>query len=154
MLYNLFQTIAFTDLLDILIVAALIYQILSLLSGTRAANLLKGLGLLLLLRIVAEHLRLYSLEWIIQAGMAVGLVAIIVIFQPELRAGLERIGRGGLLHAPVSTENMSEMVSAVVDAVQRMSRVRMGAIIVFERTTGLRDVVETGVAIHSTVTAE
>lgn len=152
--YNLMLTVRLSDVLDVALVAVLVYHFLLLLAGTRAANLLKGLGLLLLVRIVAERLQFLSLAWIIQAGMAVGLVAIIVIFQPELRAGLERIGRGGLLQAAMPREEVVALVRALTEAVWRMSRTRTGALIVLECRTGLREFVETGVRVDGTTTAE
>ncbi len=154
MFYNLLLTLQLSDLLDITLVAVLCYHLLLLLSGTRAANLLKGLGLLLLVRIVAAHFAFYSVAWIIEAGMTVGLIAIIVIFQPELRAGLERIGRGGVFVEPLEREAIVSIVREISESLARMARSRTGALIVFERRTGLREFIETGVALDSSVTAE
>ena len=154
MLYNLLLTVRLSDVLDVVIVAVLCYHLISLFSGTRAANLLKGIGLLILLRVVAAHFALHSVAWLIDAAMTVGLIAIIVIFQPELRAGLERIGRGGIFIRPLEKEAIVSVVKAIVEATARMSRSRIGALIVLERRTGLREYIDTGLSLDALTSVE
>jgi len=153
-LYNLLLTLRLTDLVDILLVTVLCYHLTCLMSGTRAANLLKGLVFLLLVRMAATELAFYSVAWIIEAGMTVGVMAIIVIFQPELRAGLERIGRGGIFVQRLEREQIDSLVREFSEALARLARSRTGALVVFERRTGLREFVETGVHVGAAVTAE
>ncbi len=154
MFYNLLLTLSLADFLDITFVAVLCYHLVNLLVGTRAANLVKGLLLLLLVRVAAAELAFSSVAWLIEAGMTVGLVALIVIFQPELRAGLERIGRGGVFSAPLERKDIVSLVREISEALARMARSRTGALVVFERRTGLREFIETGVSVDAVVSAE
>lgn len=149
-----FSSLHWTDYVDVLVVAWVIYSLVALLSGTRAANLLKGLGIVFLLRIMTQKLSLYSLEWLMHAFMAVGILAVIIIFQPELRRALEQLGRGGLLRTKLPEQEISWLVKELHNALHRLARGRTGALIVIERQTGLRDLVESGITLDAQVSAE
>jgi diadenylate cyclase len=149
-----------TAVLDILIVAYLIYLILTFIRGTRAVALLNGLLLLLAAAFVATHAGLTATAWLLQKA-GVGLaVAVPVVFQPELRRALEQVGRGrlvGLLTRALPEEG-PQSVSAVVAELRKaaavLSRNRIGALVVLERSTGLGDIAETGIKIDGLLSAE
>jgi diadenylate cyclase len=142
---------------DIAIVAFVVYKLFTLIRGTRAVQLLKGIVLLLLLTQVSGLLHLVTVHWIL-SNLQVGLViALPIVFQPELRRALEQLGRGRLFGGSRSWlggEDADRVVEAVVRAAEMLRRNRFGALIVMERTTGLNDVIETGVKIEGEVSAE
>jgi diadenylate cyclase len=145
-----------TVLLDILLTAVLIYGVMSLIQGTRAVRLIIGAIILLLIYAVAQELGLRLLSGIMQAGAVVALVAFVVIFQPELRRGLDRLGRVGSWRwlAPVDKASHQRVASLLAASAARLARRRAGALIVVERTTGLGDIAETGVALHADLSSE
>lgn len=142
--------------LDVLVVAYLLYRLLLLVRGTRAMQILGGLGTLLLALYVSDKLHLDTLNWLLRQIVPLGPVAIVILFYPELRHALEEFGprfwsRGLSL---LNREDVSEMIMAVVQTVTLLSAKRVGALIVFERQTGLDEVIQTGVALDATVTVE
>jgi diadenylate cyclase len=144
------------EILDILVVAYLIYRLLLLVRGTRALQILGGLGTLLLALMVSDQLHLNTLNWLLKQIVPLGPVAIVILFYPELRHALEEFGprfwsRGLSL---INREDVNEMIEAVVPAVMRLSAHRVGALIVFERRTGLDEIIATGIPLHATVTPE
>lgn len=145
-----------TVLLDIFLTAALIYGVLSLIQGTRAVRLVIGAIILYLVYVVAQDLELRLLSGIMQAGAVVGLVALVVVFQPELRRGLDRLGRVGSWSwlGPADHASYQRVASLLADAAARLSRRRVGALIVIERDTGLGDMAETGVAVNADLSSE
>lgn len=145
--------LSWSDYVDVLAVAAIIYYLLSLLSGTRAANLLKGIGLVFVTKLVAIRLHMYSLTELINGFMTLGVAALVIIFQPELRRALEHLGRGGLLPALLPQDEVTDLVLEIEHALLRMSSTRTGALIVIEQRTGLKDWCETGVAMGSQLSA-
>lgn len=145
--------LAWTDYVDVLAVTFIIYYLLSLLSGTRAANLLKGIGLVFLTKVVSRKFNLYSLEWLINVFMTLGVAALVIIFQPELRRALEHLGRGGLLPMKLPQDQVVDLVLELESALLRMASTRTGALVVIEQRTGLKDWCETGVAMGSTISA-
>ena len=156
MLWNLTHRIGIIDIIDILIVAAIIYELLLLTRHTRGSALLKGLFLLLVIMVVSNLLGLKSLNWLLLAILQNGALVLVILFQPELRKALERMGRSKLLtksnRRNVDGERdtvISEIVQTVVD----LSRRRVGALLVFERQTGLEDVIETGTRLNAEVSA-
>lgn len=140
--------------IDVLLIAAAIFAAFRLLSRTRAITLLRGaVGLILVLVILGLALDLTAVNWILQNGLVALIVGAAVIFQPEIRRGLDLLGRTGiqdlLAHDPTE-----DTIDAVAEAATRMARERHGALIVFERETGLQDVVETGVPVDARVSPE
>ncbi len=140
--------------IDVLLIAAAIFAAFRLLSRTRAITLLRGaVGLILVLVILGLALDLTAVNWILQNGLVALIVGAAVIFQPEIRRGLDLLGRTGiqdlLAHDPTD-----DTIDAVAEAATRMARERHGALIVFERETGLQDVVETGVPVDARISAE
>jgi diadenylate cyclase len=146
-----------TALVDIGLTAVLIYGLLSLIRGTRAVRLVIGLTILIAVYLAAQALGLQLLSQILQTGAVVGLLAIVVVFQPELRRALERIGRVGSLGwlmAPGSVASVERVVVELSRASSGLAAERIGALIVLERETGLEDFAETGVMLHADLHAD
>lgn len=154
---NIFSNIRMRDVMDILIVAIVIYKLYKLLRETRAEQLAKGIIILLVLTKVSEWMELYTINWILNNAMTVGTLALLIVFQPELRRGLEYIGRSKLLSKSfieIRGESLSNVVEEIVEATASLSRQKIGALIVMERQTGLNEVVETGTRIDGTVSSD
>ena len=154
---NIFSNIRMRDVMDILIVAAVIYKLYKLLRETRAEQLAKGIVVLLILTKVSEWMELFTINWILNNAMTVGTLALLIVFQPELRRGLEYIGRSRLLtksFVEIRGESLSNVVDEIVEAAASLSRQKIGALIVMERQTGLNEVVETGTRIDGLVSSD
>ncbi|HEY7589948.1 MAG TPA: diadenylate cyclase CdaA [Candidatus Limnocylindrales bacterium] len=146
-----------TALVDIGIVALLIYWLFSLIRGTRAVRLVIGVTVLFAVYAIAQALNLRLLTQILQAGAVVGLFALVVVFQPELRRALERIGRVGSfawLFSPAEQRAVEHVADEIARSAALLSRDGHGALIVIERETGLEEIAESGVMIHADVSAE
>ena len=146
-----------TTLLDIAITALFIYWLFSLIRGTRAVTLVIGVTVLLGVYALAQFIGLRLFTQLLQAGAVVGLFALVVVFQPELRRALERIGRVGevgRLFAPAGQRRVEHLASEVSQAAGRLSRDGHGALIVLERETGLGEIAETGVMLHADLSHE
>jgi diadenylate cyclase len=151
------QPFNWTNVLDILIVAVFIYYVLVLIRGTRAVQLLIGVLVLVLVYFIATSLRLTLTTLLLQALFAVALIALVVVFQPELRRALGQIGQLGALNrllAPGSEEELEGIVDELVRAALLISEAKHGALMVLERATGLQDYSETGVPVNGKLTAE
>ena len=151
------QCCGWNNVLDILIVAVFIYYVLVLIRGTRAVQLLIGVLVLVLVYWIATLLRLTLTTLLLQALFAVALIALVVVFQPELRRALGQLGQLGPLNrllVPGTEEEMNGVVDELVRAALLISEAKHGALIVLERGTGLQDYSETGVPIHGKLTAE
>ncbi len=149
---NVFSGISLIDAIDILIVAVVIYQLLKLLKQTRAEQLLKGVILLVLATVLTGLLNLHTINWILKGAVSLGAVAIIVVFQPELRRALEYLGRSKIMKSPLSQvdkEKGKKITSHIAKAVETFSRDRVGALIVFERETNLTDIMESGTIVDA-----
>src|SRR5450756_1729038 len=144
-------------LADVAITALLIYWLFSLIRGTRAVRLVVGVCLLLLVYGAALAFDLRLLTLILQTGAYVGLFALVVVFQPELRRALDRIGRLGSLGwliSPAEQSTVAHIAIAVASAAERLSREGHGALIVIERETGLQEIAENGVMLHADLSAD
>ena len=153
---GLFMTMRLWDILDILVVAFFFYRMYLLVRDTRATALLKGLVFLGLITVVAGWLQLHVVSWILDKLMTVLIVALPVVFQPELRRALEQIGRGKFY---ISSRVMNELeldsvINHVVEATAVMAKNKIGALIVFERMVGLDDRIDTGIRIEGLVSKE
>lgn len=142
-LLDFFSRIKLTDVIDILLVTYLIYKLIRLVSGTKAAQIIKGIAILLLITLVSDIFRLNTLNYILRNTIQVGLIAVIILFQPELRKALENVGRNVFGNIVKTNENnfekTSETISQVCRAVHIFSLKKTGAIIVFERETNLNE---------------
>lgn len=152
-----FSNIGWRDVVDVLIVAFLLYQVLKLIRGTQAVQLLLGVGVLFFLGFVASQLHLRMLDFLFTNGSQAILLALIVLFQPELRRALDQVGRLSRVRALVgqhSSVDISRVVDEVIRAAGSLQERRTGALIVFERATGLENVAITGVRVDGEVSAE
>ena len=150
---NIVSHIGVSDILDILIVAFLVYKLLGFIRETRAEQLAKGLILLVASTLVAKWCHFYTLHWLLSGLLSVGLIAIIVIFQPELRRLLENLGRNRFDSVlwEFDREEAEKIVKEISDASFDMSKTKTGALMVIERDTSLSDVVETGTIIDANI---
>lgn len=149
---NVFSGVGINDVIDILIVAFVIYQLLKLIKQTRAEQLLKGIIVLVIATVLSGLLNLHTINWILKGVVSLGTVAIIVVFQPELRRGLEYMGRSKIVKAPLSQtdkETGKKITAQIVKAVDRFSRDKVGALIVFEKQTNLTDIIESGTVVDA-----
>jgi diadenylate cyclase len=157
LLTSIVEQISLTSLIDIGITAFLIYGLFSLIRGTRAVSLVIGVTVLFAVYAAARFFGLQLLTQILQTGAVVGLFALVVVFQPELRRALERIGRVGSfnwLFSPAEQRAVDHVADEVAKAASLMSADGHGALIVLERNTGLEEVAETGVMLHADVSAD
>lgn len=148
----------FKDAVDIIIVAFLIYGVVKLVRETRAGQLVKGLFLLVILFIISSYFNLVMVSRVLAYFFQFAFVAILIVFQPEIRKALEQVGRnnvGQSIAAVVTGRDRSydraqirKAINAVVDGVGILQQLKMGALIVFERKTKLGDIIETGTQIN------
>ncbi|HSG09882.1 MAG TPA: diadenylate cyclase CdaA [Longimicrobiales bacterium] len=141
------------DLLEILLVAFLLYRILLVIQRTRAIQILLGVVLLAFGYGVARLLDLILITTILEYAFQYGAIAALVVFQPELRAALARLGQSRMIRVFQRLEG-SQVAEEIVEAVQRLSRTRVGAIIAIEQDVGLDEYAETGSPVHARVSSE
>ena len=146
----------FVDIIDIAVVAALIYYLLVWLQGTRALALLRGLLFIILLYICGKVFGLQTINWILEKLGTIILIVVIILFQPELRRALERIGRERILVrlGIVDTGRGSWFVRHIIRAVEQLSEEKEGALIVLERNTGLSEFLEGGVKLDAIISSD
>lgn len=155
-LRSILSTIELLDILDILLVAIIFYKIYEVLEDTRAITLVKGIIFLLMLTLLTNLLNLHVIFWFMSKALTLLLVAMPIVFQPELRRGLEHLGEGRFFaHSSILNEQDAEDVIQELDsALREMAAVKTGALIVVERNMGLNDICRTGVQIDGLVTKE
>src|SRR4051812_38182318 len=154
---SIVRQIGLTSLIDIGITALLIYWLFSLIRGTRAVSLVIGVSVLFAVYAAARAFDLRLLTQILQTLAVVGLFALVVVFQPELRRALDRIGRVGSfnwLFSPSEARMGERVADEVARAASLLSMDGRGALIVLERETGLEEVAETGVMVHADISAD
>lgn len=148
--------IQITDIIDIALVAILAYQLLGYLKSTRAAQLAKGIVIIIAFAIIAEVCHFYVLSWLINKVLSVGLIALIVVFQPELRRALDYIGRSklGIRQQSFATEQAISVVKSIVASIEYFSNRKEGALIIIEQDVALNDIAETGTILDTKVSTE
>lgn len=144
------------NLLDIILIWFVIYKLLMVIKGTKAVQLLKGIFVIVVVKVLSDLIGFRTLSWLMGEALSWGFIAIIIIFQPELRRALEQIGRGKLFSRSVAQEEdeREQMVNAITTATAYMAKRRIGALISIERETGLNEYIETGIEIGSKITSE
>ncbi|MEO2518124.1 diadenylate cyclase CdaA, partial [Enterococcus avium] len=143
------------NLLDIFVVWFLIYRLFELVRGTKAVQLLKGVAIFIGIRIVAELIGLHTLSWLMNQVITYGVIAAIIIFQPEVRRGLEHLGRSAFFKTSKKEELDDErMILAFDKAIQYMSKRKIGALVTIQRSTGLDEYIETGIDLDADITGE
>ncbi|SEM94617.1 diadenylate cyclase [Ligilactobacillus sp. WC1T17] len=142
------------NVLDVLVVWYVIYILIMLLKGTKAVQLFKGVIVIIIIKLVSWYVGLSTLSWIMDQVINWGIIAIIVIFQPEIRRGLEHLGRGSLFAGYSKDKDRKEekLVEALDQAIQYMSKRRIGALMTIQMNTGLEDYIETGIKLDAEVT--
>src|SRR5665648_8125 len=152
-----FSNFELRSAIDIVVVAVVFYQFYMLIKRTRAVQLVKGVMFLLILSLLAQYFKLITISWLLNKMWQMFVIAIPVVFQPELRKALEQLGRGSFFtRHPLlpGLDNHEQVVEELVRCSQVLSKNRIGAIIVIERKTGVQDFVETGIKIDGMVSSE
>ena len=139
--------------LDVLIIWYLVYRLIMLIRGTKAVQLAKGIVFIFIVRIVAGLLQLHAVTYIVDQIVSWAVIGIIVIFQPEIRRGLERLGRTPIFSGRGESEHAQsvKMVNELDKAIQYMSKRRIGALITIQQDTGLDDYIETGIKLDADI---
>ena len=160
---SLFLRPDWRNVLDIAITSFIIYQLIRLVWRTRASSVFKGVGLVLLIAWLADIFQLSSLTWVLNQIISTGAICLVILFQPELRKALEHLGRSNITRrflAPAASKSDNALspesekhIQEIVRAVQNMSRKRIGALIIFEGKTGLKDVMETGTICDASISS-
>ena len=156
---NYLLLVRFTDILDVIIIAFLVYKLLDLVRSTRAENILKGVVIFLLALWLSEIFHLYGIAYILGNMVQVGILALIILFQPEIRQILEKLGSKNirLLRAFTPAQQQTELEKAIdqtVIACSEMSQTKTGVLIVFERHIQLDDMVRSGTTLDAAVSSE
>ncbi len=152
--WNLFNRVQFRDVIDILIIAFLLYRVFQLTRQTRAGQVFKGFLLLILVSWLANLLGFKALNWLLMNVVSNGAVVLLILFQPELRRTLEQFGRRAKVgHLNDSQDAQGRIVGEITQSVLSLSRRRVGALLVFEQRTGLRDFIETGTTLDSAISS-
>lgn len=143
------------NLIDILVVWFILYELILMVQGTKAVQLLRGIIIIVIFKLVSWYVGLTTVSWIMDQVINWGVIAIVIIFQPEIRRGLEHLGRGSLF-AKTNKENeaANQLIEALDKAIQYMSKRRIGALITVRMNTGLEDYIETGIALDADVSGE
>jgi len=152
--FDIFSWSFLVNVLDVIVVWYLVYKLIQLVRG-KAIQLFKGVGLFIVLRFLAGIVGLKTLSWLMDQVITYGVIAAIVIFQPEIRRGLEHLGRSSFFKTSKNEKRRDEvLVQALDKAVQYMAKRKIGALITIERTTGLEEYIETGIPLDADVTGE
>lgn len=160
---NVLRDFKIADLLDIAVVAFLVYELIALVRQTRAAQLVKGILVLFAASFLSDLWGMRTLNYILQKLLQFGVLALVIVFQPEIRRALEQVGRTNIFAISIfsgktpdeqSRERWKTAIATVCDAAEQMSASRTGALIVFERRTNLSDIIKTGTVLDSDINVE
>lgn len=157
--FNTVFAIKINDIIDILIVAYIFYKIFMFMKDTRAGQVLKGIVILLVATQLSEIFKLHTLNWILLNSLNIGVIATIIIFQPELRAGLEHIGRTKLNffhknNLNIEEENFNKNIDEIVESLYSLSRQKIGALIIMERQTKIGEIINTGTILDADISRQ
>ena len=152
--FSYIRTIGLADAVDILIVAYLIYKVINIVRKTNSRNVARGIFLLAVLLVLSYLFGLTMINFLLRRAMELGLIALVILFQPELRRMLERFGSSFVSNRSLSTPEMETAIAQCVLACEEMSASRTGALIIFERSIDLGSIMNTGTMIHADITAE
>ena len=153
--HGLLSTVGFRDVVDILLVAVILYKSYEMLKDTRAITLAKGLFVMMGVALGAYILELHAIYWLLSKSIYLLFMALPIVFQPELRRALERIGQGKFLGSAVylNAEEADTLVNEIDKVVFNMSAKKIGALIVLEREIGINEIIDTGIRVDGLVTA-
>ncbi len=141
------------DIVDIILVSLILYRILLIIKGTRAAKMLLGLGVLLVVSFFSKYLELYTLDWMISSFWGQVVIVLIVLFQPEIRRALAQMGETTILQSLTSAEGLRSL-DEIIRASISLANKRIGGLIVIERDVSLKDYVEIGTPLDARVSKE
>lgn len=149
------SNISLWSILDILVVSYIFYKGYMLIKETRAEQLLKGIALIIILIPISYLLKLDMLYFILNKTLTIGVLSVIIIFQPEIRRGLEHIGRSAFedMHYAIDRESIQSSINEIVNAVQNLAESKTGALIVIEQKTGLAEIVSSGTILDANVSS-
>jgi diadenylate cyclase len=147
-----FLTVRAFDIFDIVLVAWLLYEFFKFIKGTKATPILIGLTLFFIISFIARWLDLMAFSWIMRSILAVWVVAFVIVFQPEIRNALARIGQQRSIKFFLKIEE-SQVIDEIVDAVKKMSEDKIGALILIPKSIGVKDIIDTGVKMDARVTS-
>lgn len=150
---ELLRQLRWQDLVDIVLMSLILYRLLLIIKGTKAAQMLIGLGVLLFASLVSKYFELYTVGWLIHSFWAQIVIAIIILFQPEIRRALAQMGETQFLQTFTSAEELKSL-DEIVRATIALANRKIGALIVIERDTSLKDFVEIGTPLDAKVTKE
>ncbi|WIF95490.1 diadenylate cyclase CdaA [Caminicella sporogenes] len=153
---EMFLNIGIRDIIDMTIVAFVFYKLFMLIRETRAEQLIKGLLILLMATKLSEWAKLYVIHYLLKNTMTLGVFAILIVFQPELRRALEYLGRSKILSKSIvelADEQLDLKTKEITDAVASLSRQKIGALIILEGNIGINDVIETGTLIEGKISS-
>lgn len=147
------KSISIFSILDILVVAFIFYKLYMLIKETRAEQLLKGIVLIFILIPISHFSNLTMLNWILNKTITIGVLTIVIIFQPEIRRALEHIGSTAFTdkHIFQSEETIEKVIAEIVNAVENLSKAKTGALIVIEQKTGIGEIIKTGTRLDATI---
>lgn len=155
---NILSTVRFADYVDIAIVAYLIYQVAKFFKDTRAVQVLKGIVFLMVFVQLSRIFKLNTLNFILQNMMQVGLLAVFVLFQPEIRAALARVGKSGVslfnFEGDEAQSPTHKMIDSVTASAKALAERKIGALIIIERSTKIGDIIGTGIPLNAEVSSE
>jgi diadenylate cyclase len=147
------RQIRWQDMVDVILMSIIVYRLLLLIKGTKAAHMLIGLGLLLIASLLSRYFELYTVDWMIQSFWAQIVIAIIILFQPEIRRALAQMGEAQIFRNLTSAEELKSL-DEIVRATVALANKKIGALIAIERDTSLKDFVEMGTPLDAKVTKE
>lgn len=144
------------NVIDILLVTIILYKLIMVIRGTRAVQLLKGIFVILVVWFISDKFQLQTLNWMMQQVLIWGVIAFVIIFQPELRRALEQLGRGRFFSrtSTQDDEDVEKQIEAIISATDYMAKRRIGALMSLERETGMNDYIETGIPLYANISKE
>ncbi|WP_134644184.1 diadenylate cyclase CdaA [Weissella cibaria] len=150
----LVKSVSIVRIIDVVIVWWLLYRLLMLIRGTKAVTLLRGVGIVIVVKVVSWYIGLTTISWLTDQIINWGVIALVVVFQPEIRRGLEHLGRSALFKQRQAYQDETKLINELDDAIQYMSKRHIGALISIEMETGLEEYIETGIKIDAEVTSQ
>ncbi len=149
------RDIGYKDIVDIILVSYAIYLGLRFIEGSRAFNLLKGICIIVVLFALSQNLNLNTATWVLEKLLPSGVVAIVIIFQPELRRAFEDIGKGQFLsEEAIDDKSIEEMASDISKAINTCSEKHVGALVIIEQQIGLKEYIDNGVPLRAAISSE
>lgn len=152
----IFSNISIFNIVDISLVYLILYKGYMLIKNMRAKQLVKGIALIIVITQLSGVFKLYTLNWILNSTLQVGFIALVILFQPELRRALEYIGRTSMFSLSSLDKDIAssqKVLKEITTAVSSLSRQKIGALMIFELKTGLNEIIDTGVTLNSDISS-